>query len=350
MTFYQELQLNQAGSKQLIKSTEDKREKARHIAIYLFKVLISVAFCIAFVTGFSIVFGSENSIAGVVFLLCILAFRFSDLGIKAQDAMKIFPMVFAILAFAPRLANHIGDIGGFFINMASILTLLVFACHNIIFFNHSTLVLSYLLLYGYDVTGRTYLYRLLGLALAAGITMIVYYRNHCRKIYKRDIKILLREFDIESSRTRWQIRMAFGVAAVILLTGLLNFPRPMWAGIAFMSVTLPFKKDIAKRVNGRIPGNIIGCGIFFVIYTFLPESMRSLIGVISGIGVGLSATYQWQTIFNSLGALSIAASVFGLPTAIIFRIVNNLIGALSGLILDKLAYAVRSKSSAAQEA
>ena len=37
MTLYQELQLNQAGSKQLIRNTQDKKEKARHIAVYLFK-------------------------------------------------------------------------------------------------------------------------------------------------------------------------------------------------------------------------------------------------------------------------------------------------------------------------
>ena len=31
MTFYQELQLSSVGSKQLIKSTKDKKEKIRHI-------------------------------------------------------------------------------------------------------------------------------------------------------------------------------------------------------------------------------------------------------------------------------------------------------------------------------
>ena len=32
MTFYQELQLNQAGSKALIKASKSKKEKYRHIA------------------------------------------------------------------------------------------------------------------------------------------------------------------------------------------------------------------------------------------------------------------------------------------------------------------------------
>ena len=33
MTFYQELQLSSAGSKQLIKNTTDKKEKWRHIPV-----------------------------------------------------------------------------------------------------------------------------------------------------------------------------------------------------------------------------------------------------------------------------------------------------------------------------
>ena len=40
MTFYQELQLSSAGSKQLIKNTTDKKEKWRHILIYNFKYIL----------------------------------------------------------------------------------------------------------------------------------------------------------------------------------------------------------------------------------------------------------------------------------------------------------------------
>ena len=50
MTFYQELQLSSAGSKQLIKNTTDKKEKWRHILIYNFKVYLVMAFCVAVVT------------------------------------------------------------------------------------------------------------------------------------------------------------------------------------------------------------------------------------------------------------------------------------------------------------
>ena len=83
MTFYEELQLNQTGSKNIIRECSNKKEKLRHILIYIFKVFITLAFCISFVTLFSLVFGSENSIAGVVVLLFILIFRQTDFNINS---------------------------------------------------------------------------------------------------------------------------------------------------------------------------------------------------------------------------------------------------------------------------
>ena len=44
MTFYQELQLSSTGSKQLIRSTTDPKEKRRHILIYNFKVVSGYGF------------------------------------------------------------------------------------------------------------------------------------------------------------------------------------------------------------------------------------------------------------------------------------------------------------------
>ena len=74
MTFYQELQLNQAGSKNLLKKSETVKEKSYHILVYLIKIAVTMAFCFLFVTIFSILFGNENSIVGVVVLLCLMVF------------------------------------------------------------------------------------------------------------------------------------------------------------------------------------------------------------------------------------------------------------------------------------
>ena len=72
MIFYKELQLNQKSSKELIRNSQTTKEKLYHIAVYFFRIAITVAFCFLFITLFSILFWNENSIVGVVVLLCIM--------------------------------------------------------------------------------------------------------------------------------------------------------------------------------------------------------------------------------------------------------------------------------------
>ena len=105
MTFYQELQLSSTGSKQLIRNTTDKKEKRRHILIYNFKVYLVVAFCFALVTLYSMIFGSQNSVVGVLVLLVLMILRQVDFGIDTKHSIGVIFMIFAILAVGPRLAN-----------------------------------------------------------------------------------------------------------------------------------------------------------------------------------------------------------------------------------------------------
>ena len=90
------------------------------------------------------------------------------------------------------------------------------------------------------------------------------------------------------------------------------------------------------RVKRRAPFNLLGCGIFLLLYHFLPKSLYAFIGIIGGIGVGYSAGYAWQTVFNTFGALAIATEAFGLPAAIFLRMITNLFGSLYSLGFDRL--------------
>ena len=163
MTFYQELQLNAAGSKALIRITEDKKERKRHVLIYNFKVYLVVAFCFAAVTLFSLIFGNENSIAGVAILLALLVLRQADFGIQTTHGLLCIMGIFSILMTGPHLSNLVSPFSGFIINFICILTLMFLGCHNVIMSNHSTFVLSYLILQGYDVNGRSLALRTAGL-------------------------------------------------------------------------------------------------------------------------------------------------------------------------------------------
>jgi hypothetical protein len=335
MTFYQELQLNQAGSKALIRSCENKKEKIKHAAIYFFKIFITMVFCMAVVIAFSKIFGSDNSIVGVVVLLCLMTFRFADFGIHCSQGVGVMAAVFAIMTIGPHLANSGGLLQEFLVNGVCIFAILLFSCHNVQMFNHATLVLCYLLMYGYDVSGSLYQQRLIAMAIGGLATIFVYFRNHRKKSYELGIREILCDFDLHSMRTGWQITIMLGITSAMLIAGLLHVPRRMWIGIAAMSILTPVREDVKKRAKARVPGNIVGCLVFLLLYNFLPPSVYNYVGVIGGIGVGLSATYGCQAIFNTFGALSIAEGILGLPAAIFFRIFNNFFGAFYGLLFER---------------
>ena len=336
MTFYQELQLSSTGSKQLIRNTTDPKEKRRHILIYNFKVYLVMAFCVAVVSMYSKLTGSSNSVVGVTVLLAVLVLRQADFGIRTTHGLLSIAGIFGILMAGPRLANIVPPLAAFAVNAVCILLLMILGCHNVIMYNHSTFVLGYLLLQGYDVTGQEYLYRVAGLLVGMVLCMAIFYKNQKNRPYRRSFLDLFREFNISSARNRWYIRLSFVVSSAMLFMSLLGLPRAMWAGIASMSVCLPFPDDCKERAGKRAAFNIVGCLLFVILYLVLPESMYPYIGMIGGIGVGYSAGYAWQTAFNTFGALSIASGLFGMPYAVALRIGANVFGAAYTMACNKI--------------
>lgn len=351
MTFYQELQLNQAGSKAVIRNSQTTKEKWHHIMAYLAKIMITMVFCFCFVTAFSLILGSENSIVGVVVLLCVMVYRNADFGVKMKTSISFLILFFAIMTIGPHAANLAGAFGGMLINIAALLILMVFGCHNPLMFNQSTLVLSYLLLYGYDVSGNAYTLRMLGMLAGCLMTCIVFYRGHAHRTYKRSLSDVIDNFRLESSRSRWQICSIICVPLVISISEMCGMERSMWAGIAAMSAIVPFITDMKGRVKGRIIGNIAGGLCFLILYFLLLPSIYAYIGIIGGIGVGFSVKYGWQAVFNTFGALAIATEAFGLKEAIGLRIVQNVYGVLFALafcivfnwLFDKITFILKNR-------
>lgn len=331
MTFYQELQLNQAGSKRMIKNSENRKEKLYHTAVYLAKIAVTMAFCFVYVAGCSVLFGNDNSVVGVVSLLCLMVFKNADFGVDIKESIGLLGLFFAIMAVGPHVANQMGPVMGMGINILALSAIMLLGCHNPLMSNQSTIVLGYLLLYGYDVTGESYRLRVMGLLAGCVLTMIVFYRNHAHRSYKRKIRDLIAEFRMDSLRSRWQICLVLCVSAVICISEIFRIPRAMWAGIAAMSAIVPFMSDMKVRVRERIIGNIVGGIAFLLLYFSLPESIYAYIGIIGGIGVGLSVKYGWQAVFNTFGALAIAAEAYGLAEAIQLRVIQNVFGVLFAL-------------------
>ena len=144
----------------------------------MFKIILTVAFCFLFVTAVSMIFGNENSVVGVAILLALLAFRKVNPGYDVKQSSYVMFGMFLVLMLGPHLANQVGMFWGALVNFLCMLLMTVFGCYEVRFFNHSTFLLSYLLLYGNDVTGDLYIKRVIALAIGGLWIALCLYRNH----------------------------------------------------------------------------------------------------------------------------------------------------------------------------
>ena len=282
-------------------------------------------------------------------LLYLLVFRAADPCLHIGLSTALLASFLVLSAAAPLLAHLAGPLPGFFINLASIAFLILFGCHEPRMFNQSTLVLGYLLLYGYDVSGRDFTLRLAGIAFGALLVCTVFLFRHRSRSIPLCIRDIPVAFSLHHPRSRWQLCQIFCVPLVVLLAELAGLPRAMWAGIAAMSVILPVAEDMHYRVRRRVLGNIAGVLCFVILYFLLPPSIYAFIGVIGGIGVGLSAKYGWQAVFNTFGALAIAAEAYGLKAALGLRLLQNVFGVLFALVFCLLFSRMLARFSAPAE-
>lgn len=343
MTIYQALQLNAAGSKNLLKQAKSREEKMKWTLVYGLKILLTVMFCFLFVTIAALWWGNENSIVGVVILLSLLTLRQADFGIRTSHGTGVVLIIFGILLVGPRLFNTLGPWGGLLVNLVCLTGIMIFGCHHVVMSNQFTFVLGYLLLQGYDVEGPAWKIRSAAIIGGGLLCAGIFAWKHRDQHYRRTIVDIFREFDLRSTRTEWQLKLAVGISLAMFLADLCQIPRSMWVGICAMSMLAPFFEDTLYRAKRRAPFTFLGCILFIILYYTIPESAFGYIGILGGIGVGLSATYGWQTVFNVLGALSVAINMFGLVGAIILRVGLNVITTFYVLLYSKACSLIRKR-------
>lgn len=308
-------------------------ERWRIYGILALRSIVIVAFAIALVGAFAIPFGYDNAIVGVVVLLSLLSFKKVHLGYDIRHSSLALFGIYAVLAAGPPAAYHSGPIGGFFVNIVALLFILIFGCDRVEFYNHAILVLSYLLLYGNPpADAHSATLRVIALVLGGGWAASLLYRSHADHKTGRGFRAVLRSFDPFSRHGVWKIQLATSVPLGMLIGTRMGLERTMWIGIATMSVLTPTVDTRHTKAIQRVIGTIIGCILFSAIIAVLPNDYIAALGIIGGICIGFSATYTYQSMFNSLGALGMAMVLYGAHISVVDRLVDNAVGIILALL------------------
>ena len=334
MSFYRDLQLDTAVLKERIRSGAASRQQVYYGTVLTAKAVLTLLFCTGFIVLYSVLFGAENSTAGVAVLLCVLAFQNADFGVSLGDSLKLLVFYFAVIAFLPAAAHLFGPAVGLAMNLTGIFSLYLVGCARVELFNHSTLVLGYLLLYGYEVSGELYLARLMALAVGCVLTCLIFYHKHRRMENAGSIADLLRGFTLKDAQAQWKLQSALAISIAVFVGELLALPRPMWAGIAAMSVLVPYAQQIRARAHQRVVGTVVGIGLFFALCFLLPEHLYAIIGTLGGLCLGFCTKYGEKVPFTTCGGLCAAVGTYGFGAALALRFVQNLFGVLCAVAVS----------------
>ncbi|SHJ32087.1 FUSC family protein [Hespellia stercorisuis] len=301
-------------------------KKIKGLITELLKKLPVFLFCVLFINGYNRLCGTENSIVGVVLLMGILILVGSDLGFDARQASVSIVVLFAVLAFAPKL-SLINPLLGLLINVAALTTILFLSGHDLSQSGSLPFTMGYIMLQGYDVSGLLFQKRWISL-LAGGIFIaILYYMVHKGKVHKRGIKELFKENQLGSTRTQWYIRLVTTLSIVMLVGELVHFPKTMWISLTVLSLSTPLAAEYRDRMIWRVPATIIGSVVVFTAFEmFVPTQYQVMVILLAGFLSMFITSYFIKTIYNSFSALITAVLLFPADQAVGIRVVANLIG------------------------
>ena len=352
MNFYQAMQLDVSVCKGKIRNAANPSERHKLIAALIVKDILCVLFAVVFIciennvfcdeknksprvkilNIINVRFGDENSSAAVVIFCILLTVRFVDFGYCLKSSLINFFIVFVLLTFSPCIAQSVNPAWGFLINFLSIGFIVISACHEPLYGGAGLYLFAYMFLYGNPVGGHLLVLRVFEMLLGCLLCGIIFYINHRKKDYGKTFSQIVKDFSLFDPLGKWQFQVTLGLSLGILVGELLQVDRIMWVGCACLTVLSQYGERPNKRAFQRLGGVVAGSVLFGIVYQLLPASAHSYLGIYSGLLLGLCAAYHWKTLLNCFGALLMATNIFGVKSAIILRIMNNIIGCCFGVL------------------
>lgn len=339
VTFYQLLQMDARGLWAAIHAAPASRDKARLGFAMALRSILLVAFAILFIGVLTQLFGQNNTGLVVAGFCILLGVKHVPYGFHAADSVIALGLVIGAMILSGTITLVGNSLLSLITNFILVTLILVFVANDPPMGNAGLYIFGYLFVSQTPVTGADLTSRcILGLIIWIMCSAVLVHKHHS-KFSDIRLRDLIENFSLKNPTSIWQLRLAVGVACVLLIGDLLGIPRGVWLGYACMSVLLPYgeeKGSSLKRAGLRLSGVVIGSTLFYLFSWFVPTEYRFLFGPLAGICIGFSNKYIVDSALNCFGALLLAESVYGMGGSAILRIWDNLLGVVFAVIFTAL--------------
>ncbi len=338
-----ELKAPQQDGPQKPKATKKTMSKPMRILKLIGTKTLLFAFIIAFIVGFSALFGQNVLYTGVSMVTGLLMFLKLDIGIRHKQAPFVIFGLFMLTGIAAFVAA-INPWLGIAVNFITVYTILIFGGQRAEYRSFIPFLLCYIFLQSTPVHGIDFGMRMASLAAGGALIAVIYYPLHRKKPCPGiGVKEALTHSvsTLATDTNKFFLRMAIGMTIAMFIGDMIGSTRTLWLSFPVFSLTQIKPIETAHRTIYRIFATILGGVLYVTVFDFIipPEYLN--IGLLAtGYIYTYITKYPLQQIFVVISALG-SARTLGLDSAVAWpaRVLYLLIGALIVGILLMIEHA-----------
>ncbi|MDU5106790.1 FUSC family protein [Clostridium sp.] len=159
-----------------------------------------------------------------------------------------------------------------------------------------------------------------------------------------NITVHKRNFNIDSSKVRYAIRLGIVGTITVFIAKLLNLSEGRWMCFTIFSLIQPYSEFSKSRAKDRITATIIGGIIVILSFTILRNNTaRAVVILMAGYLDPFTTSYRGKMICVTVSAVASASLVGGTLRMVLTRIVFVIIGASLTLIANKYIFPYKIK-------
>ena len=159
-----------------------------------------------------------------------------------------------------------------------------------------------------------------------------------------NIAIHKRNFNIDSAKVRYAIRLGIIGAITAFIAKFFNFSEGRWMCFTIFSLIQPYVETSNERVKDRVIATFIGGIIVLIAFgTIKNQTIRSAIILLAGYLDPFSKNYRQKMVCITVSAVASAAILGGTFKLVITRIIFVIIGALLTMFANKYIFPYKIK-------
>lgn len=150
------------------------------------------------------------------------------------------------------------------------------------------------------------------------------------------VTVFKRNFNIDSSKFRYAVRLGIIGAFTIFLAQYFNLSEGRWMSFTIFSLIQPYSEVSYNRVKDRVKATVIGGLIVLIAFGLVKNhTARGFIILLAGYLDPFTKSYKGKMICITVSAVASAAVVGGTTKLVLTRIVFVIIGAILTLLANK---------------